>query len=80
LTMLQCEAFASRHLALVQSDPESADTIMMWLYGFAVAKSGSHLFDADGLKGFEAALMADCKKNPGRNLFEALSAVKTAKP
>ncbi len=80
LTMLQCETFASRHLALLQSDPESADTIMMWLYGFAVSKSGSHLFDARGLKGFEAALMAECKKSPGRNLFDALSAARIAKP
>jgi hypothetical protein len=80
LTVLECQTFATRHLALLQSDPESADTIMMWLYGFAIAKSGSHLFDASALKGFEAALMADCQKNPSRNLFDALSAVKTAKP
>ncbi len=38
LTGLECETFASRHLDLLQSDRESADTIMMWLYGFAVAK------------------------------------------
>ncbi len=80
LTVLECQTFATRHLALLQSDPESADTIMMWLYGFAIAKSGSHLFDASALKGFETALMADCQKNPSRNLFDALSAVKTAKP
>jgi hypothetical protein len=80
LTLLECETFASRHLSLLQSDQESANTIMMWLFGFSVAKSGSHLFDSSGLKAFEAALMADCKKNPGRNLFDALSAVKAAKP
>jgi hypothetical protein len=49
---------------------------MMWLFGFAVAKSGSHLFDASGLGSFESSLMADCKKAPGRNLFDALTAVK----
>ena len=35
----------ARHMELLQSDRESADTIMMWLFGFAVAKTGSHLFD-----------------------------------
>ena len=82
LSVLECQTFASRHLDLVKSDRESADTIMMWLFGFAVAKSGSHVFDADGLAGFEGALMADCQKNPGRSLADALGAVKVpaAKP
>lgn len=80
LTRLECETFASRHLQLQQSDRESADTIMMWLFGFAVAKSGGHLFDSGGLPGFEAALMTDCKKSPGLNLFDELAAVKTPGP
>jgi hypothetical protein len=80
LTGLECETFAARHLELLQSDRESADTIMMWLFGFAVARSGSHVFDASGLNGFEASLMGDCQKYPGRNLFDALTAVKFAKP
>ena len=80
LTGLECETFAARHLELEQSDRESADTIMMWLYGFAVAKTGSHMFDSNGLKNFEAALMADCKKYPGRSLFDELVAVKFSIP
>jgi HdeA/HdeB family len=80
LTNLQCSAFESRHVELARSDPESANTIMMWLFGFAVAKSGSHLFDSNGLKSFEASLMADCNKYPGRNLFDALTAVKISTP
>ncbi len=80
LNGLECETFASRHLELLQSDRESADTIMMWLFGFAVAKSGGHLFDSSGLKDFEASLMADCKKNPGRSLFDELTAVKFPTP
>jgi hypothetical protein len=67
-------------LELLQSDRESADTIMMWLFGFAVAKNGSHLFDPGGLKSFEASLMADCQKYPGRSLFDALAAAKFAIP
>ena len=80
LTGLECETFASRHLDLVKSDRESADTIMMWLYGFAVAKTGSHLFDSSGLQSFEDALMADCKKNPGRSLYDELGTVKFSIP
>jgi hypothetical protein len=76
LAGLECQTFAARHMELLQSDRESADTIMMWLFGFAVAKSGGHLFDSNGLKSFEASLMADCNKYPGRNLFDALTAVK----
>ena len=53
---------------------------MMWLYGFAVAKSGRHLFDSSGLKNFETALLADCKKYPGRSLFDELAAVKFSIP
>jgi len=80
LTGLECETFASRHLELLQSDRESADTIMMWLFGFAVAKTGNHLFDSSGLKNFEASLMADCTKYPGRSLFDELVAVKFSAP
>jgi hypothetical protein len=80
LTGLECQTFASRHLELQQSDRESADTIMMWLFGFAVAKTGGHLFDSSGLKNFEVSLMADCQKNPGRSLFDELVAVKFSAP
>jgi hypothetical protein len=80
LSGLECETFVSRHLELQQSDRESADTIMMWLFGFAVAKTDSHLFDSSGLKNFEASLMADCAKNPGRSLFDELVAVKFSAP
>ena len=76
LTALECATFAARHVELARTDSESATTIMMWLFGFAVAKSGGHVFDAGALSSFESALMADCKKNPSRNLFDALTGVK----
>ncbi len=79
LAALECQTFAARHLELVKSDRESANTIMMWLFGFAVAKSGGHLFDADALGTFESALMGDCQKYPGRNLFDEISAIKWGK-
>jgi len=79
LMELECQTFESRHLDLAKSDHESANTIMMWLYGFAVAKAGGHLFDADALGSFESALMGDCHKFPGRSLFDELAGIKWGK-
>jgi hypothetical protein len=76
LTALECATFAPRHIELARTDAESATTIMMWLFGFSVAKSGSHIFDADSLNSFQAALLADCAKHPKRSLMDALTAVK----
>jgi hypothetical protein len=64
---------------MARGDPESATTIMMWLFGFSVAKSGSHLFDADSFGAFQSALLADCAKRPQIDLLDALAAVKPAK-
>src|ERR1700688_1541372 len=80
LNALECAAFASRHVELARTAPESATTIMMWLFGFSVARSGSHVFDADSLSSFQTALLAECAKQPTHTLFEALSNMKPSKP
>lgn len=79
LARVECGSFASRHLEFARTDAESASTIMMWLFGFSVAKSGSHLFDADSLHTFETALLADCAKHPKDSLLDSLSALKISK-
>jgi hypothetical protein len=79
LTTLECAAFASRHVELARADPESATTIMMWLFGFSVARSGSHLFDAELLGAFEGKLLSYCGMHPAAGLFDALSALKISK-
>jgi hypothetical protein len=79
LTALECATFASRHVELARTDLESANTIMMWLFGFSVARSGSHIFEADSLGVFQTALLADCAKHPKLALFDALSSVKPSK-
>ena len=79
LTGLECTTFASRHIELARTDPESATTIMMWLFGFSVARSGSHIFDADSLNAFQTALLADCAKHPKLSLFDALTTVKASR-
>ena len=76
LSTLDCATFTPRHLELSRTDKESADTIMMWLFGFAIGKSGSHMFDAGALTAFEPALLAECSKQPERSLYDALGTVK----
>jgi len=76
LSALECASFASRHAEFLRTDPESATTIMMWLFGFSVARSGSHVFDANALGAFQSALMAHCAKHPHVTLIDALAAVK----
>jgi HdeA/HdeB family len=68
--------FSNRHVDLARSDRDSADTIMMWLFGFATGKSGGHFFDPDGLKGFESGFLGECTKHPESNLFDTLSTLK----
>ena len=79
LTTLGCPAFESRHVELARTDPESATSIMMWLFGFSVARSGSHLFDTELLSTFEGKLLAYCSKHPAASVFDALSALKISK-
>ena len=80
LSTLDCATFATRHVDLARTDAESAKTIMMWLFGFAVASSGSHILDAGAFSGFGPALLAECAQHPERSLYDALGAVKYTKP
>jgi HdeA/HdeB family len=79
LNTVDCATFVARHVELAKTDAESADTIMMWLFGFAVAKSGSHIFDLASLRTFAPALLADCGQHGSRSLYEELSTVKISK-
>jgi hypothetical protein len=74
LSTLNCAAWEARHAQSSQTDPESANTIMMWLYGFSVGRSGGHLFDTDAAASFAAALQKRCEQHPNDSLFDALSA------
>ena len=74
LSTLDCKTFAPRHTALGTSDPESANTLTMWLFGYAVGLSGSHLFDATAVKRFDAGLTARCTSHPEESVLDALAA------
>ena len=79
LANVECGSFASKHAEFARSDTESATTIMMWLFGFSTARSGSRLFDADSLQSFSGALLADCAKHPNKNLLDTLTQLKIPK-
>ncbi len=80
LTTLGCTIFEARHMDMEQSDPQSAATIMMWLFGFAIGKAGGHVLDPGGLTAFSAALANQCTLHPEASLFDALTMVKPAAP
>lgn len=77
---LDCETFESRHVESARSDPESANTIMMWLYGYAVGQSGDHIFGTASVAKFASALQGQCANTPGASLFDALKALEMSKP
>lgn len=76
LTTLDCGVFLQRHEEMLKGDKVSAATIMMWLFGFSVAKAGSHILDADRLGAFETKFTGECRARPERSLFDTLSAVR----
>jgi hypothetical protein len=81
LMTLNCAAFETRHADSMRNDPDSANTLMMWLFGYSVAQSGGHIFDPTGVGAFAATLQARCTQHPEQSLYDALiSAKSTPKP
>ena len=75
LMTLNCQDFESRHATSMQSDASSANTIMMWLFGYSVAQSGSHVFDATRLNAFASSLQTRCTQHSEESLYDVLNAV-----
>lgn len=78
LMTLSCAAFEARHADSMRSDPESANTIMMWLFGYSVAQTGGHVFDSNGLDPFAATLKTRCTQHPDESLYDTLAGDKGA--
>jgi hypothetical protein len=79
LMTLNCQDFQSRHANSMQSDAPSANTIMMWLFGYSVAQSGSHVFDASKVAAFAAGMQGRCTQHPEESVYDVLIAVSRAK-
>jgi hypothetical protein len=78
LMVLNCKDFETRHAESMQSDASSANTIMMWLFGYSVARSGSHIFDAGKVPPFAASLQNRCGEHPEESLYDVLADVSHA--
>jgi hypothetical protein len=78
LMTLNCAAFEARHADSARTDPDSANTIMMWLYGYSIGQSGTHLFDPSGMRGFSEALKSRCTQHSDESLYDALVAMRAA--
>jgi hypothetical protein len=79
LMTLNCKSFEARHAESMQSDAASANTIMMWLFGYSVAQSGSHIFDAGKAAPFATTLQSRCAEHPDESLYDVLADVSHAK-
>ncbi len=79
LKELECATFVRRHEDLYREDADSARTIMMWLYGFHVGKTGGHILDSAAGGVFTEALLARCREHPRASLFDTLTAVRMPK-
>ncbi len=80
LTRLDCATFETRHQSLAKSDPDSARTLTMWLFGYAIGLSGSHVLDAEAVGKFDDGLNDRCAKHADDSLFDALSSANPAVP
>lgn len=79
LNTLGCTTFEERHVEMAKSDPQSADTIMMWLFGYSVGKAGGQSLDSSRLPAFTAALANQCTTHPDNSLYAALISAKLPK-
>lgn len=79
LKELSCATFEARQGDLAHGDPDSARTIMMWLYGFSVGRSGGRVLDTDAVGAFDQTLAKRCKDHPQGSLYEALAPVRVPK-
>ena len=73
LSRLACQTYETRHVALRKTDPEGANTLTMWLFGYSVGLTDNHVLDAASLPQFDQRLDERCSQAPDDTLFDALS-------
>lgn len=73
---LDCATFWQRQTDMARDDADGARTIMMWLFGFTVGKSGGHVLDTGAVGEFGKTLSKHCTAHPKDSLFDALTKVR----
>jgi len=79
LKEVDCTAFEARNSDLAKTDPYSARTIRMWLYGFAVGAAGGRVLDTNGLDDFDRSFTKQCGLHARGSLFDTLTAARMRK-
>jgi hypothetical protein len=79
LTQLGCSTYEERHAEMIKTDAQGANTLMMWLYGFAAGKAGSRVLDTALLPSFADKLAAECVAHPHASLYAAVANVQIAR-
>jgi hypothetical protein len=80
LTRLDCSTYETRHVTLRKSDPDGANTLTMWLFGYSVGLTEGHVLDAGSLAKFDARLDDYCTRQPGDTLFDAVNPAHPSAP
>src|ERR1700678_3381996 len=81
IATLSCGKYENVILNPGDSDPKvDSINMVMWLFGFAVAKSGARVMYGDALPAFGFALDNECKNDPPESLLEAIQRIPLHSP
>ena len=76
LATFRCDAYENQILnPSPVGQSEDAVNFSMWLFGFAVGRSGDHSIYSNGLATFGTALDDECKRRPAATLQDALTSI-----
>jgi hypothetical protein len=77
LGTMTCASFQSDILNSTEANQhEDALDVVMWIFGYAVAKSGAQVMYGDALQQFGNALDTQCKENPASAVLDVLGPIK----
>jgi hypothetical protein len=77
LGTMTCSSFAADILNSTEANQrDDALDVVMWIFGYAVAKSGAQVMYGDALQQFGNALDTQCKDNPASPVLDVLGPIK----
>jgi hypothetical protein len=76
LATVTCQKYQNEIVGPNAPGAQDPINLVMWLFGYSVAKSGAHVMYGDALASFGFALDAECKNDPNEVLIDALGKVK----
>lgn len=76
LATVTCQKYQNDLVGPNSSSGQDPINLVMWLFGYSVAKSGAKTMYGDALASFGFALDAECKNDPNEVLIDALGKIK----